>query len=209
MGRARRGRVAALLVLWVGACGGGDGANDGPVPAASPATTTTSPTTTTAPTPAAVAEAAATGSTTLEPAATVTLRASTTTSRTAAGPANATTTPTSGASSGAPAPTQATAPPTTTAPPPTTTAPPTGEAAALAIRNFTFQPPALRVSSGTTVTATNFDAATHTWTSDEGAWDSGNLARDATFSRAFPTAGTFPYHCTIHSSMKGTIVVEG
>lgn len=36
--------------------------------------------------------------------------------------------------------------------------------------------------------------------------NSGNLAAAATFPHTFMTAGTFPYHCTIHSFMTGNSV---
>jgi plastocyanin len=45
-------------------------------------------------------------------------------------------------------------------------------------------------------------------TSDSGAFNSGALASRATFSSSFPTAGTFPYHCTIHPGMVGTVVAQ-
>jgi plastocyanin len=44
-------------------------------------------------------------------------------------------------------------------------------------------------------------------TADDGSFASGTLAQDAAFTRAFPTAGTFAYHCAIHPSMIGTVVV--
>jgi plastocyanin len=44
-------------------------------------------------------------------------------------------------------------------------------------------------------------------TADDGSFGSGTLAQDAAFTRAFPIAGTFAYHCAIHPSMTGTVVV--
>ena len=38
-------------------------------------------------------------------------------------------------------------------------------------------------------------------------FDSGNVAAGTTFSHTFAAAGTFAFHCNIHSSMKGTITV--
>ncbi|HTM57849.1 MAG TPA: plastocyanin/azurin family copper-binding protein [Candidatus Udaeobacter sp.] len=38
--------------------------------------------------------------------------------------------------------------------------------------------------------------------------NSGNISNGTTFSHTFNTAGSFPYHCTIHSGMTGTIVVN-
>ena len=65
------------------------------------------------------------------------------------------------------------------------------------------------MSAGTTVTWTNSDGTTHTVTADGGAFDSGHLADGATFQFTFKAAGVFPYHCSIHSSMNGTITVTG
>ncbi len=75
------------------------------------------------------------------------------------------------------------------------------------IMNFAFQPQSVSVSAGTMVTWTNNDTAPHTSTSDTGAWNSGTLTTAGTYERVFSTAGTYPYHCAIHPSMLGTIIV--
>lgn len=80
--------------------------------------------------------------------------------------------------------------------------------AAVAITNFTFSPKELRVKAGTKVVWTNNDAAPHTATSDTGAFDSKTLAKGISFSSTFNTKGTFKYHCALHPSMTGTVVVE-
>lgn len=50
---------------------------------------------------------------------------------------------------------------------------------------------------------------THDITSDtQGLFDSGSFAPGATFSHTFTTAGTYHYHCSIHPSMTGIIVVN-
>jgi plastocyanin len=70
----------------------------------------------------------------------------------------------------------------------------------------------LVVSTGTMVTWTNNDSIAHTVTSDDGtSFDSGALSPGQTFSHTFDTAGTFPYHCSIHgaASMSGTVQVNG
>lgn len=93
----------------------------------------------------------------------------------------------------------------TTAPAPTN---PAGSApAAVTVSNFAFDPPSLTVAVGTTVTWTNQDSADHTITSDAGDWDSGRLSQGQSFSHTFDQAGTWPYSCAIHASMKGTIIV--
>ena len=76
------------------------------------------------------------------------------------------------------------------------------------IRDFAFDPAAIEISVGDTVTWHNYDSAPHTVTGDNGEFDSGNLNTDQTFSHTFTTAGTFTYHCNIHPNMKGTIVVK-
>ena len=76
------------------------------------------------------------------------------------------------------------------------------------IVNFSFVPGTLPISVGTTVTWTNSDSTTHHVASDTGVFDSGDMAPNATFSYTFNNTGTFPYHCAIHTYMKGTIVVH-
>ena len=70
-----------------------------------------------------------------------------------------------------------------------------------------FSPGTVTVAVGGTVTWTNNDVTTHTTTATAGAWSS-SIAPGGTFSRVFPTAGTFDYKCTIHPSMSGSITVK-
>jgi plastocyanin len=80
---------------------------------------------------------------------------------------------------------------------------------AVKIAGFAFAPVALTVKVGATVTWTNTDTATHTVVWDDGSQGSGSLTSGgAPYTRTFATAGTFAYHCGIHSSMTGTIVVQ-
>jgi len=71
-----------------------------------------------------------------------------------------------------------------------------------------YSPSTLTISIGTTIKWTNKESATHTVTSDVAVFESGDMAKDQTFSYTFNTAGTFPYHCKHHSGMKGTITVQ-
>ena len=89
---------------------------------------------------------------------------------------------------------------------PTTT--PTTAHANVNISGFAFVPQTLTVSVGTTVTWTNNDSASHTVTSNDNLFESGTLAKGATFSHTFEQKGTFNYHCSIHPSMTGKIIVE-
>ena len=48
----------------------------------------------------------------------------------------------------------------------------------------------------------------HTITSNTGAFDSGAVADGETYTFNFTTVGTYPYHCSVHPSMVGTITVN-
>jgi plastocyanin len=98
---------------------------------------------------------------------------------------------------------------------PSTTTPatpaPSGGPNAIEIKNFAFGPASLTIRTGTTVTWTNQDGAVHKIASDPGtpvAFTSESLANGASYPLTFTTAGTYTYHCTIHPSMKGTILVQ-
>ena len=104
-------------------------------------------------------------------------------------------------------------PPTT--PSPTPAPPPGGAASAITIQvgasalgSRAYSPPDLSVAVGTVVTWTNSDSVDHTTDSDGTAWHSGVLRPRGTFAVTFGTAGTFPYHCSIHPGMVGSVIVK-
>jgi plastocyanin len=70
-----------------------------------------------------------------------------------------------------------------------------------------YSPNPVSVSVGGTVTWMNNDNTAHTSTAN-GVFDSGNIAPGASFSRTFTTAGSFPYHCSLHPGMVGTVNVQ-
>lgn len=78
----------------------------------------------------------------------------------------------------------------------------------VAIRNFAFVPPSLTIQAGDTVRWTNEDAAPHTSTSDTAIWDSEILNQGQSFSFTFTNAGSYPYFCEVHPSMRGVIEVQ-
>ena len=78
----------------------------------------------------------------------------------------------------------------------------------LSIHNFAFGPARLEVSRGTRLIWTNADSDPHTVTSDKSVWASDALDTGNQFARVFKKAGTFPYHCSIHPYMHGTIIVK-
>ena len=80
---------------------------------------------------------------------------------------------------------------------------------AVTISDFQFTPASLTVPVGTKVTWTNNGPSNHTVTANQGAFDSGALAKGQSFSFTFASAGTFAYHCSIHPFMTGSITVSG
>lgn len=78
----------------------------------------------------------------------------------------------------------------------------------ITIADFAFAPSNVTIHAGDTVVWTNNDSASHTVTDQAGSFDSKTLAAGKTFSHTFTTAGTFTYHCSVHPSMMGTVVVE-
>jgi plastocyanin len=82
--------------------------------------------------------------------------------------------------------------------------PPAGQ---VEIHGFAFDPATLTVQSGAVVHFVNHDSAPHTATADGGAFDSGTIAGGNSGEITAGAAGTYPYHCTIHPSMTGTLVV--
>jgi nitrite reductase (NO-forming) len=78
-----------------------------------------------------------------------------------------------------------------------------------------YEPPALTVPAGSTVTWKNSDSTLHTVTSGSAEsgvsgteFDSSYLAGGKTFQHTFGSAGTFDYYCTLHPFMKGQVIVN-
>jgi plastocyanin len=69
-----------------------------------------------------------------------------------------------------------------------------------------FRPRNLTISRGTRVRWVNAGNSDHSSTAT-GRWDSGLLDRGETYRRVFRQSGTFPYFCTAHPGMRGTITV--
>jgi plastocyanin len=76
------------------------------------------------------------------------------------------------------------------------------------IRDFAYEPDPIVISVGTTVGWKNDDDVAHTVTSTQaGLFDSGTMQPADTFEFLFDTPGTYPYYCTLHPSMTGTVIV--
>ncbi|MEO8229917.1 MAG: cupredoxin family copper-binding protein [Chloroflexota bacterium] len=116
--------------------------------------------------------------------------------------------PSAPAATSAPTVAPASAAPTTASAAPSTAGGGGATGTAVSIIDFAFDPAALTAKVGQEVTWTNSGAAPHTVTFDSGGIDSGNLSPGGTFKHTFDAAGTFSYHCNIHSIMKATVTVS-
>lgn len=80
------------------------------------------------------------------------------------------------------------------------------------IKTFMFQPDPVRVKAGTEVTWTNTDDILHTVTSGKRGKTTGEFDKKVNlndkFSYTFDKPGTYPYVCTIHMGMDGTVIVS-
>ncbi|MET8124120.1 cupredoxin domain-containing protein [Streptomyces sp. NPDC005231] len=100
---------------------------------------------------------------------------------------------------------------TTSTPSPSTAPSPSGTGEALiTIKDFTFRPKQLTVAAGTKVTVINIDAAAHTVTNTGSkAFDTGDVAAGRTITFTAPDkAGAYPFICTLHPYMKGSLTVR-
>jgi plastocyanin len=71
-----------------------------------------------------------------------------------------------------------------------------------------YSPNPVTVTVGTTIRWMNNDNVAHTSTANDSSWNSGSIAPGGSFSRTFMSAGSFPYKCTIHPNMVGTVTVQ-
>jgi amicyanin len=72
----------------------------------------------------------------------------------------------------------------------------------------TFIPGEITVVPGTTVTWVNKEAMPHTVVDLNKGFRSKIIAKDASFSFTFATAGDYDYLCSIHPNMKGKVIVK-
>ncbi len=81
----------------------------------------------------------------------------------------------------------------------------------ITIKDFAYTPVALTVAPGATITVINKDTSTHTITAKSGnAFDTGVIQADGgTTTFTAPTQpGDYPYICSIHTYMHGTLTVK-
>jgi plastocyanin len=76
------------------------------------------------------------------------------------------------------------------------------------IESMKFSPDTLTVKEGDTVVWINKDLVPHTATSEKGGFDSKMIAAGDSWKLVASKAGEFPYSCTFHPTMKGTLIVK-
>jgi plastocyanin len=87
---------------------------------------------------------------------------------------------------------------------------PSGEAvrsAKVEIVDFAYDPDPVTIQVGGKVIWLNQDSAPHTATAEDGSFDTGTLEEGKLKSESFKEAGAYPYICSIHPSMQGTVEV--
>ena len=78
----------------------------------------------------------------------------------------------------------------------------------VAIQNFSFNPPTLRIQKGGMVTWTNRDSIVHNAILNDGSGATPLLSTGQSATLRFENTGSFSYRCGPHPWMTGTIVVE-
>jgi plastocyanin len=88
----------------------------------------------------------------------------------------------------------------------TTSVAPGATGNAITIQNFSFSPAVLSSKVGDVVTVTNKDNTAHTFTANNGSFNTGPFSSGSKTVK-LTKAGTVSYHCSIHTFMHGTIQV--
>jgi plastocyanin len=76
------------------------------------------------------------------------------------------------------------------------------------IDGFEFRPATATVKAGDTVIWRNTDPVPHTATAKDAGLDSGSINAGGTYRFVAKRKGRFDYICTLHPTMKGTLIVE-
>ena len=87
---------------------------------------------------------------------------------------------------------------------------PAKKAAKVTISDFKYDPEAIRVKAGGTVTWSSSDQTKHNAQTDdgvEGAFDTGDLEKGDSKKVAFAQAGEFTYYCIYHRFMEARVEV--
>lgn len=76
------------------------------------------------------------------------------------------------------------------------------------MKDNSFDPGDFNAAAGAELTVMNEDNHTHTFTADDGSFDSGDIAPGKTYKLTVTDqAGDIAFHCKYHSNMKGMMKV--
>jgi plastocyanin len=70
-----------------------------------------------------------------------------------------------------------------------------------------FDPQQISIRAGDSISFTDAGKEIHTFTADDGSFDTGTLSPGEAKSVVFDHAGSFSYHCSLHPWMTGTVIV--
>ena len=76
------------------------------------------------------------------------------------------------------------------------------------IKDFAFSPATVTVTRGTKVIFKNEDNTVHSVVADDKSFHSPALDTGDEFTMTFDKIGAFPYHCGVHPTMQGRVVVK-
>ncbi|SRR5258706_8813578 len=78
----------------------------------------------------------------------------------------------------------------------------------VSIKGMKYNPTAITIKTGDTVTWTNADQRDHSVAATDGSFTSGNIGPGATYSYVFTKPGKYEYACSLHPRMKGVVTVQ-
>jgi plastocyanin len=78
----------------------------------------------------------------------------------------------------------------------------------IVIADMKFVPETLTVSPGDTIVWVNKDFFPHTATAQDKTFDSRDIATNKSWKYVAKKKGAFPYICTLHPTMKATLIVK-
>jgi plastocyanin len=79
---------------------------------------------------------------------------------------------------------------------------------AVAIKDFAFSPADIQAKVGQIIAFSNGDSPPHTASLDDGSCTTGTISPGSSDGLVFSAAGSYPFHCKIHTNMKGTITIS-
>ena len=80
--------------------------------------------------------------------------------------------------------------------------------ATVSMIDYAYQPASVQIDAGQSITFTSDGPdEPHTATASDGSFDTGEVAVGGSATVTFDQAGSFPYVCTLHPNMKGTVTV--